>query len=231
MGSTKLNDISQKSLLDDNSKASVYLKNLTELGIIQREFSVDVGRKEQANSSRGLYRVANHFFRFWYSFVFANFSQLEEGDVEGVFRHMVEPELYGFASFAFEDICREFVRELQKKGQLPFWYAKMGKWIGKTTVRGGEGDKLRMAETEIDILAISREAKEYLVAECKFKNTPFSYGECLTAAAKLTPLKEGAKFYYALFSASGIDDKVIREAERSHFLYLYDLGDIVGFAR
>ena len=38
MGNTKLNDISKKSLVEDTSKTSVYLKNLIELGIVEREF-------------------------------------------------------------------------------------------------------------------------------------------------------------------------------------------------
>lgn len=115
LGSTRLNEISQKSLLEDTSKTSVYLKNLIELGIVAREFSVDARTKEQANTSRGTYRLTDNFFRFWYAFGFANFSQLEDGDVEGVYQYVVEPALHQFASFAFEDVCREFIREKQKK--------------------------------------------------------------------------------------------------------------------
>ena len=47
LGNTKLNDISTKSLIDDTSKTSVYLKNLIELQIVEREFSVDDGTKER----------------------------------------------------------------------------------------------------------------------------------------------------------------------------------------
>ena len=67
LGSTRLNDISQKSLVEDTSKTSVYLKNLTELGIVEREFSVDAKTKEKANTNRGTYRLTDHFFRFWYA--------------------------------------------------------------------------------------------------------------------------------------------------------------------
>lgn len=89
LGNTKLNDISQKSLVEDTSKTSVYLKNLIELGIVEREFSVDAKTKEQANSGRGAYRLTDNFFRFWYAFGFANFSQLEDGDVDGVYEYVV----------------------------------------------------------------------------------------------------------------------------------------------
>ncbi len=228
LGSTRLNDISQKSLVDDTSKTSVYLKNLIELGIVEREFSVDVKLKEHANSNRGIYRLTDNFFRFWYAFGFGNYSQLEDGDTDGVYEYVVKPALHEFASYAFEDVCREFVRGMQKKNQLPFRYARMGRWMGKTTVRDEKAaNGLRTAETEIDILCIDRNAEEYLVGECKFKGTPFSYSEYLNTMAKLTPLKKKAEFHYALFSESGFDKRIIAGAEENKTA-LYTLEDIVG---
>ncbi len=229
LGNTKLNDISQKSLLEDTAKTSVYLKNLMELGIVEREFSVDAKIKERANSGRGTYRLTDNFFRFWYAFGFANYSQLEDGDVDGVYEYVVKPALHEFASFAFEDVCREFVRMLQKKNELPFRYSKMGRWMGKTTVRDEKAsDGLRTAETEIDLLCIGKDAKEYLVGECKFKGVPFSYSEYLDTLAKLTPLKEKSKFYYALFSESGFDQKILDCAAMNE-TYLYSLEEIVDY--
>lgn len=227
LGNTKLNDISQKSLLEDTAKTSVYLKNLMELGIVEREFSVDSKIKERANTGRGTYRLTDNFFRFWYAFGFANYSQLEDGDVDGVYEYVVEPALHEFASFAFEDVCREFVRMLQKKNELPFRYSKMGRWMGKTTVRDEKAsDGLRTAETEIDLLCIGKDAKEYLVGECKFNGVPFSYSEYLDTLAKLTPLKEKSKFYYALFSESGFDQKILDCAAMNE-TQLYSLENIV----
>ena len=229
LGCTKLNEISQQSLVEDTSKTSVYLKNLIELGIVEREFSVDLKTKEHANSGRGTYRLTDNFFRFWYAFGFANFSQLEDGDVDGVYEYVVKPALHEFASFAFEDVCREFVREMQKKNQLPFRYSKMGQWFGKTTVRDEKAPQgLRTAETEIDLLGIDRDAKQYLVGECKFKGVPFSYSEYLDTLAKLAPLKEKAKFYYALFSERGFDPKIANCAA-SNETQLYDLDQIVSY--
>lgn len=230
LGSTKLNEISQKSLVDDTSKTSVYLKNLIELGIVEREFSVDSKTKEKANANRGTYRLTDNFFRFWYAFGFANFSQLEDGDVDGVYDFVIAPVLHEFSSFAFEEVCKEFVKELQKNNELPFRYAKMGRWTGKTTVRDKNAPNgLRITETEIDLLGIGRDEKEYLVGECKFKNVAFDYSEYLDTMAKLTPLKEKAQFFYALFSESGFDDKIIEEAEKESNLQLYDLQKIVNY--
>ena len=230
LGNTKLNDISQKSLVEDTSKTSVYLKNLIELGIVEREFSVDAKIKEKANLNRGTYRLTDNFFRFWYSFGFTNFSQLEDGDVDGVYDFVIAPSLNEFASFAFEYICKEFVRELQKKNELPFRYTKMGRWIGRTTVRDkSSASGMRVAETEIDLLGIGRDEKEYLVGECKFKKEAFEFAEYLNTKTKLSPLQEKTKFHYALFSESGFDDKVMAEAEKDVNIHLYTLDQIVNY--
>lgn len=230
LGNTKLNDISQKSLVEDTSKTSVYLKNLIELGIVEREFSVDSKSKEKANSNRGTYRLTDNFFRFWYAFGFTNFSQLEDGDIDGVYDYVIAPALHEFASFTFEDVCKEFVREMQKKNELPFRYSKMGRWTGKTTVRDKDAPKgIRVAETEIDILGVEKDGKEYLIGECKFKKAPFGYSEYLDTFTKLTPLKDTAKFYYALFSESGFDDKLVSEADNNDNITLYNLNQIVNY--
>lgn len=224
LGSTKLNEISQKSLIDDTSKTSTYLKNLIDLGIVKKEFSVDVHLKSQANAKRGLYRLTDSFFRFWYHFCFANFSQLEEGDVEGVYQYLIAPELLHFTSFVFEDICQQFVMKLQRKNQLPFRYAKIGRWQGKTTIRDLKKDTPKIAETEIDVLAIDRDNQKYLIGECKFKKHPFSYSEYLSTRMKFSNM-QNKELYYVLFSKSGFDEKIINE--KSANVLLFDLEEIV----
>ena len=227
-GSTKLNEISQRAMVDDTAKTSVYLRNLIELGIVQREFSVDAKSKERTNTGRGIYRLTDNFFRFWYAYGFSNLSQLEDGDVDGVYDYMVRPDLNRFAALPFEDICQEFVRELQKRNALPFRYSKMGRWLGRTTVRDQNTESgLRQAETEIDLLAISQDAQEYLVGECKFKHSPFSYSEYLDTTSKLSSWKKDSVFYYALFSASGFDQKIVDIARDTETLKLYNLENIV----
>lgn len=229
LGNTKLNEISMKSLIDDTSKTSVYLKNLIELGIVEREFPVSASVKEKANTNKGLYRITDNFFRFWYAFVFTNISELEGGDVNGVYKYSIEPQLHEFAATPFEAICREYVRELQKAGELPFRYAKMGRWWGKTTVRRKE-NQTELADTEIDLLAVSKQADKYLVGECKFKGKPFRYSEYLDTVAKLSNYKDRAQFYYYLFSESGFDERVVEEAEKGDGrVALCGLDEIVGY--
>ena len=228
LGNTKLNDISQKSLIEDTSKTSVYLKNLIELGIIEREFSVDAKMKEKANVNKGTYKLTDNFFRFWYAFIYANYSQLEDGDIDGVYQFSIAPLLQEFASVSFEEVCRQFVKKLQRNNKLPFRYSNIGRWFGKTTIRDKNGEnEMRTAETEIDILCIGKDARDFLVGECKYKKTPFDYSEYLDTITKLTPLKEKATFYYALFSKSGFDKKIMEETKSKSGILLFDLKEIV----
>ena len=97
--------------------------------------------------------------------------------------------------------------------------------MGKTTVR--HKGALEVQETEIDLLAVSKNADNYLLGECKFKNKPFRYSEFLDTAAKLSQQKDKADFYYFLFSESGFDESILQEAESNDRLCLFDLEDIV----
>ena len=161
--------------------------------------------------------------------MFTHYSELEAGDVDGMYDYEIKPLLHEYASFAFEDVCRQFVQMMQKKDALPFHYSKMGRWIGKTTLRDAESpNETRTAETEIDIVAVSGRTEKYLIGECKFKNRPFCYGEYLDTLAKLSPQKEKADFYYMLFSASGFDERVLEAARTDSTTRLYSLPDIVG---
>ncbi len=69
-----------------------------------------------------------------------------------------------------------------------------------------------------------------MLFECKFKKAPFSYSEYLDTTAKLTPLKDKAAFYYALFSESGFDERIVADAKNNSTL-LYPLERIVNYDR
>lgn len=96
LGATSLNEIATHTMMA-NATVSSYLANLMELGIVEREFPVTAKPKERAKGSRGLYQLSDNFFRFWYSFVFPYRSELERGDVEGVYERHIKPVLHDFA--------------------------------------------------------------------------------------------------------------------------------------
>jgi AAA+ ATPase superfamily predicted ATPase len=230
LGNTQLNDIYMKTQLE-KGKISVYLKNLLELQILEREFSVLSGSKEQATSTRGLYRITDNFFRFWYSFVFTNLSDLETGDAEGVFNYVVLPELPDFSGPVFETVCREFIRAKNRRGELPFRVAKLGRWWGKLNkaVLTDTGDsKLVAAETEIDIVAVDNKAKNYILGECKFRHAAMDVADLDHLREKAAVAKKGARLQYALFSKVGFSKGLLEIAKEDESVKLFSLADIVG---
>ena len=145
--------------------------------------------------------------------------------MNGFYDYVIKPKLHEFASLAFETVCREYVKESQKVGSLPFRYKRMGRWWGKTTVR--RNDKKEIQETEIDLLAISDDSSKYLVGECKFKGRPFDYGEYLDMVAKFQPQNANADIYYYLFSESGFAKNLVAEAKKNNNIKLVDIEEIV----
>jgi len=211
LGSTKLNDIYQKTQVE-KSKLSVYLRNLVKIEIIKREFSVSDGIKKQANIQRGLYKIADNFFSFWYAFVFPNISELEAGDFEGVYQYSVKTALEEYASHFFVDVCLEYIRQKNINAGLPFRYSKIGRWWSSTD--------------ELDIMAVDREKKNFILGECKFKKTPFKLSELKATQEKFKTNKSDAGKYYYLFSKSGFTKDVVAYADKDKNIVLISLNEL-----
>ncbi len=209
MGNTKLNDIYQKTQIDKN-KLVVYLKNLMDLGIIEKEFSISASEKEKGNPQRGLYQLADNYFKFWYAFVFPNLSELEAGDTSGIVEYLVKPKINVFVSRSFEKICIDYLRDQNKDNLLPFRFTSIGRFWNKTD--------------EIDILGTDIEKTNLLIGECKYKNTPFDMGELNSVLNKLL-IKTTQKAYYYLFSKNGYTEAVKNTAKEKNIV-LVELDDL-----
>ena len=156
--------------------------------------------------------MTDNFFRFWYAFVFPNISELETGDIEGVFRYIVKPELDNYTSYIFEDVCKAFLRRKNRKEELPFHFSKIGRWWNKTD--------------ELDIMAMDYPKNNYILGECKYKNQPFAMSDLRNMQKKVTWLKEDVNVSYWIFSKSGYAEEVRRIAQEED-IQLVELEEIV----
>ena len=205
LGNTKLNDIYLKTNIE-KTKISVYLTNLIELGIIEREFSVDESVKESANVQRGLYKITDNFFKFWYAYLFPNVSYLELGDVDGVYKSDIKESINHFASSAFENICIQYLQKKNIQNELEFRFKKIGRWWNNSE--------------EIDLMAY--DTKNLILGECKFKNSKFTFDDFSKLKEKYNSNKN--KIYY-LFSKSGFDKNLTNLKDKN--VKLIDLKEIV----
>lgn len=223
MGGTSMQDITTKTAIEA-SKASAYLRNLMELGIVGKEVSVSHKIKNASANSRGLYHLNDNFFRFWYAFVFPDFGQLESGSMDDLYQYVIEPGLSRYTSITFESVCRQFVRRLSNQRRLPFPASEIGRWWGKRTGRSEESGKLETCAIEIDILAEDFKKEFCLVGECKYTNEPVGAGVLSSLRAKYPPDEDDLQILYALFAKNGFKDSPDLLSED---VLLFDIEEIV----
>ena len=221
LGNNSFNDILTKTQIE-KSKLSVYLKNLIELYIVEKEFPALSKDKAKSNASGGSYILTDNFFRFWYSFAFRNLTDLENDDADGVWENDIQDSLHHFASKAFEQLSIEYIYAMNKAKALPFRISSASRYWGKTNqIIDG---KTRSVNLEIDILVPDNTKKKVIYGECKFTNEPFDMNEFKNLKSKVFI---GDSIYYYLFSLSGFTDAVENEAAENSNIKLIFAHDLI----
>jgi len=154
MGSTKLSEISSK-VGEETSACSAYLKNLISLGIIKKETPMT-----EKSTKKTIYVIADNLFRFWYRFVPSNISIIQKEMIDLAFKN-IEEQLSAYMGAVFEEICKQYLWELNKKGIAAITFTDLDRWWGN--------DPKNKCETEIDIMGTADD-KSALFCECKWTN-------------------------------------------------------------
>jgi len=189
LGNTKLNEIAQKTSME-TAKVNVYLKNLIDLSIVGKEYSITDAVKKDANIRNGRYKISDKFFRFWYRFVYPNKNEIEIGDTSMLAREVTEIANMEHASICFEELCVEYVIKQNSLRKLPFKADRVGRVWGKTF--------------EIDLGAT--DGKSILLGECKWTNSKVGAEELNDLKGKVMSNRELAGYkrhIFCLFSRSG----------------------------
>jgi len=100
-GATQHNEIADKAKIDKSNVAKM-LERMETLGYIERRQPLT---RKGFDQSRGVYRLSDPFFRFWFRYVWPNRSRLERGRVADV-AAKVMADLDNFMGLIFEDCCR-----------------------------------------------------------------------------------------------------------------------------
>lgn len=163
LGKNTISEIADATGLS-RENATTYLKTLEILDLIERVTPVT-----EPEAKRGLYRMRDPFFSFWFGFVRPNKRQLELGLEKNVW-HNVREEFKAHLGRIFEDVCAEVLVEMTKQNLLPVQVEKIGKWWWK--------------ETEIDIVGLESKGKKALAIEAKL--TELNYQEAKRLLSELT---------------------------------------------
>ena len=188
-GASKLNEIATAVNMQTGA-CCVYMDSLRDLGIIRRELPV----LSKPNAKNSIYRLNDGMFRFWYRFVYKNFSKIQLDKGEEVYNRM-EDQIPVYMGEIFEDICKQYMHRENAGGNLVFNFQDIGRWWGT--------NPLKREQQEIDLLAVDETGTRAIFAECKWTNEkmPESVVDELMEKAKM--FKNYNEKYFYLFSKSG----------------------------
>lgn len=196
-GNTRPNEIAQAAGLGGGATVMPYIKMLMDLRLVERR--VPATERHPHKSRKGIYRISDPFFRFWFRFVYPQRSALEEGRADQILAQRVVSQLDKFIADAFEEICRQHIWRLD----LPFIPERVGAWW---STRG-----------EIDVIAISDQARAVLAGECKWSTKPIGIDILEDLQRKTQLLRQEGNWdhvYYALFSRAGFTPTLLEAAVR-----------------
>lgn len=175
--------------------ANKYLGVLSDLRIVQRELPVTEGRP--LKSKKGLYRITDEFFQFWFRFIFPRRGELEMGRTDDVLSDM-KKEMRQYLSSVYEKVAIEL---LLKSMDRFFPFTTVGRWWERNE--------------EIDIVGINPDLNSILFCEVKWSERPIGtdvYEALKQKASHVIWGNKNRKEFFCLFSRKGFTDAMVKTA-------------------
>jgi hypothetical protein len=194
-GKRKLSEIVNATGIPQ-SAANKYLRVLADLHVVERE--VPITEEKPLKSKKGLYSIADDFFRFWFRFVFPKRAELEMGRISEVRKQIMEG-LANYLGSVYEKAARQQLRR-HMSGRFPF--SAIGRWWDRNA--------------EIDLVALNPEQNTILFGEVKWSRKAVGTDILEGLKRKAGGVKwgkEGRKELFCLFSSSGYTDSLLKQAE------------------
>ena len=200
LGKRKLGEIVNEVGLD-KATANKYLSILINLRLVEREVPITENKPDK--SRKGLYKITDNFFVFWFEYIFPYKSYLEMGNYNYVLKKMSE-SFKNITAQVYERVAIELLTEWQNK---IFPFERIGRYWD--------------SNLEIDIVGFNSAEKKIIFGECKFSEKPVGtniYEDLKKKAEQVDWNKDKRKEYYILFSKSGFTPEMKKMAKKSGIL-------------
>ncbi|MDA8273046.1 MAG: ATP-binding protein [Deltaproteobacteria bacterium] len=187
----------------NNTSLNKYLGVLSDLKIIERELPAT--EEKPLKSKKGLYKITDEFFRFWFRFVFPKRSDIEFGKSAELLSEILN-ELPQYMGSVYEKAAKDILIDNQR---LYFTPDAIGRWWDKNE--------------EIDIVAINKNGRQPSILFCEVKWTQKPVGkniyESLKEKAKKVDWNRDNRIeYFSFFSKSGFTEEMIKMAASKNIL-------------
>ncbi len=210
-GKQKFGEIVNDTGLEKNI-ITKYLNTLERLRLIEKE--IPVTEKKPEKSRKGLYKIADNFFRFWFQYVFPFKSDLAISRYDYVFDQF-DKSFNSLEALVYERVCQEIIFDFEK--QL-FPLERVGRWWAP--------------ENEIDLVGISERENKIVFGECKWSARPVGTNVLfdLQTKAKVVQWGKGKREeYFILFSKSGFTTDLLKLAKKQKNLVLVEKNKLVRY--
>jgi len=185
LGKNRVGEIVNETGIEKSSLHK-YLFILEDLQVIEKE--VPVTEHAPLKSRKGLYRIQDQFFKFWFRYVLPNRARIEEGRLGSVLSRIRED----FPTLVAENYERLAADTVKAHEDRLFPIENAGRWWTKNE--------------EIDLVALNQERREILFGEVKWSARPVGTDiyENLKRKAALVDWHNGERTErLCLFSKSG----------------------------
>lgn len=163
-GATKISKISSWTGIEVTS-LPVYLNVLENTVHLLRKVN-PIGSKKK----NGIYEIADPFFNFYFSFCAKHIQEFEIISPKDFVKLYMTKEIFNsYVGLCFEKICKNFLINKPREGNLPFIAKAIGKWWGV--------NPKRKTATDIDIVIEGLD--KVICCECKFTDKPLSKQDVL----------------------------------------------------
>ena len=209
-GASRLNDISTK-IGEERSKTIKYIETLINLKILHKEYPFG---DNPAKSRKGIYKISDNCYRFWYRYIFPERAAIEQGAGKAVLNAAL-PNINGYIGKPFEEICFQYMVQKNNGGGLPFVFTRSGRWWGNSF-------KTKSQE-EIDLVFSSSDGKKIIFAECKWRKD-IKDVSLLNGLMEKSDLFSGCEDkYYYIFSKADFSEQCQTLADKAGNVRLVSL--------
>ena len=195
-GSYRMSEICSKTGLDTGLTTS-YLNKLMSLGIVKKEIPFGTG-----SSRKTVYALEDSMFRFWYRFIPDNLATINRSLTDLVYSK-IAPQITSFMGGVFEEICKQYLWELNRQGKAAVNFTDLGRWWGN--------DPKNKCEAEVDIMGTADD-KTALFCECKWTNENVDTG-ILDTLVERSKLFSFTNVYLYLFAKTDFTKGCIDKAK------------------
>jgi AAA+ ATPase superfamily predicted ATPase len=200
---------------EDRTKVMKYIGTLVRLGFVERRVPF---LSNQAKTRKGIYRISDALFAFWFRYLFPIRTEVELGSGPLLARNKVLPVLPEFIGQRFEDVCLQWLRRQNIAGALPFTATTIGTWWGT--------DPIARQQSDVDVIAADVSGKLLLLGECKWRDSLNASSPLNDLLKKASLFPEFKETWYFLFSKIAFSTTTKRIAHTNNHVSLISLNDL-----